>query len=144
MIIRPVSFDDCNGMATLTQALGYPTSFDKMSEILQLVIKNPHHEIHIAEIEDQLAGYVHLVSGSSSEDQFMIDIAAMMVDKKFRDQGVGNAFIHKAEESAKSRQANILRIRSSLITPEAYGFFEHRGFVNLPAQAVFVKELNQD
>jgi GNAT superfamily N-acetyltransferase len=144
MIIRPVSFDDCSRMATLTQELGYPTNNDKMSEVLRLVMNNPDHEIYIAEIDDQLAGYVHLVSGGSSEDQFMIDIAAMMVDTNFRDQGVGNAFIHKAEESAKSRQANILRIRTSLITPEAYGFFEHRGFVNLSGQAVFVKELNQD
>ena len=56
MIIRPVTMDDCNGMATLTQELGYPTNFDKMSEILRLVMSNPDHEIYIAEIDD--GGYL--------------------------------------------------------------------------------------
>ena len=141
MNIRPVRLDDGPGMADLTRELGYPSNPGKMHEILNLVMSNPKHEIFIAEIEKKLAGYLHLVQAGSSDEKPILDIAALMVDKSFRSKGVGNAFLHKAENSAKLHHAQHLRIRTSLVSREAYPFFEHRGFVNLTSQEMFVKEI---
>ncbi len=141
MNIRPVLLEDGPGMAELTRELGYPTNAEKMREILQLVLSNPDHEIFIAEIEEKLAGYLHLVQGGSSDDQTILDIAALMVHNNYRSKGVGNAFLQTAEDKAKKKHTHHLRIRTSLVSREAYHFFEHRGFVNLATQEMFVKEI---
>ena len=144
MEIRPVSLNDCQQMSSLAQELGYPFNSEKMHEILQLVMANKDHDIFVAEIDKHLAGYVHLVRSGAPEQSDLCEIAALMVDKKFRGQGVGNAFVEKAENTAKNNHATHLRIRTAIISPEAYKFFEHRGFLNLGSQEVYVKELTNN
>ena len=141
MKIRPVTLDDCPKMTVLTRELGYPSNSEKVGEILQLVMGNANHEIFIAESDDNLAGYVHLVQSGSSDSDYILDIAALMVDKNFRSKGIGDALVQQAGKSASSKNVKHLRIRTNLITPLAYGFFEHRGFVNLESQELFVKEI---
>jgi predicted N-acetyltransferase YhbS len=141
MEIRTVTLDDCQQMSSLAQELGYPFNSDKMHEILQLVLANRDHDIFVAEIDQHLAGYVHLVKSEISADSNLCEIAALLVNKKFRGKGVGNAFVQKAEDAARVKHATHLRIRSTLISPEAYKFFENRGFVNLRRENVYIKEL---
>ena len=71
-----------------------------------------------------------------------IVIAALMIDQNFRSKGVGDALVQQAGKSASSKNVKHLRIRTNLITPGAYGFFEHLGFVNLQSQELFVKEID--
>lgn len=141
MNIRPVTLDDCPGMTVLTREMGYPSSSAKMCEILQLVMSNPAHKLLIAEIEDQLAGYIHLIQSETSGDFCQIDIAALIIDINYRARGVGTAFLQEAEHLAMVQHAQQLRIRSSLISPEAFGFFQNQGFVNFKSQEMLVKEI---
>ncbi len=141
MRIRPVTLNDCPKMTILTREIGYPSNSEKVCEILQLVMRNADHEIFIAEIDDNLAGYVHLVQSGSSDTDYILDIAALMVDQNFRSKGIGDALVQQAGKSSSSKNIKHLRIRTNLITRGAYGFFEHRGFVNLQSQDLFVKEI---
>jgi N-acetylglutamate synthase-like GNAT family acetyltransferase len=141
MIIRAVSADDCPGMTELTRALGYPSSSEKMCEILEMVMHHQDHSIFVAEIDQNLAGYIHLVMGTTDQERNILNIAALLVDKQHRSRGVGKAFLAQAEQSARDKAANVLRIRTNLISPEAYAFFENHGFINLNTKEVFVKEL---
>jgi N-acetylglutamate synthase-like GNAT family acetyltransferase len=141
MTIRNVSLDDCDQMNILARELGYPSNSEKMREILQLVMTNQNQQIFIAEIDHNLAGYLHLVGSNITASGGSFEIAALLVDKKFRSKGIGNAFLQKAEETARIKNATYLRIRTTLISPEAYKFFEDRGFVNLSNENAYVKEL---
>ena len=141
MTIRNASLDDSDQMNILARELGYPSNSEKMREILQLVLTNQNQQIFIAEFEHTLAGYLHLVGSNLTVSGGTYEIAALLVDKRFRGRGIGNAFLQKAEEAARIKHATYLRIRTTLISPEAYKFFEERGFVNLSNENAYVKEL---
>lgn len=140
MKIRAVSFDDCEQMTELTRDLGYPSSSEKMCEILERVINHPDHSIFVAEVEGNIYGYIHMVESTREGSDLILDIAALLVSEKYRGQGIGAAFIQEAEKLSMEKNARLLRIRSNLIRSDAYGFFEHRGFVNLKSQEIFVRE----
>lgn len=140
MKIRTVSYDDCEQMTELTRDLGYPSSSEKMCEILDRVINHPDHFIFVADVDDKIYGYIHMVASILNESDVILDIAALLVSEKYRGHGVGAAFIQEAEKLSGQKNARLLRIRSNLIRPDAYAFFEHRGFVNLKSQEIFIRE----
>ena len=60
-ILRPVKKEDSNGVKKLADELGYPSTEEKICEILNMVIQHDDHRIIVAEKENELVGYIHLV-----------------------------------------------------------------------------------
>ena len=140
MNIRNVTFEDCEQMVELTRELGYPSNSEKMCEILDHVINHPDHAIFVCEIEGHIAGYVHLVDSMQDSESRITDIAALLVSTNNRGQGIGDAFIRKADKICTEKGSQVLRIRRNLINSGAYHFFENRGFVSLKIKDMFVKQ----
>ena len=77
-LIRPARLDDCGGITSLTNELGYPSSEDKVCQILEMVLTHTDHQIYVAESNSTLAGYIHLVCTIRMGSDPFVEIAASL------------------------------------------------------------------
>jgi len=140
-ILRDVQKGDSKGVKKLAEELGYPSSEEKVSEILETVIKHNDHRMIVAEKQKELVGYIHMVSSLSVGSDRFVEIAALSVLDSYRKKGIGKALIAESKNMAAEKGVEFVRIRSNIIRQEAHKFFEQRGFRNLKTQEVFVKKI---
>ena len=143
MMIRTAKIEDSSALAALAHELGYPSSQEKIAEILTSVQKHEQQQIFIAEIDQSIVGYIHLVCVKPTEldvDQH-VEIAALNVHQNFRQQGVGHGLIEYTFDWSKNKRQNQVRIRANIIEERAYGFFIQNGFRHLSGQEIFLKSL---
>ena len=140
-ILRDVKKEDSKGVTKLAEELGYPSSEKKVSEILETVIEHDDHRMIVAENENELIGYIHMVSSLSVGSDRFVEIAALSVLDEYRKKGIGKALIAESNNMAEEKGIEYVRIRSNIIRQEAHKFFEQRGFRNLKTQEVFIKKI---
>jgi N-acetylglutamate synthase-like GNAT family acetyltransferase len=140
--IRTAKKDDCTGITELSNQLGYPSSFDKVYEILDLVLNHDDHQVYIVEADDLIVGYIHLVSTMRISSDPFVEIAALIVHKSYQNKGVGKSLINESEKWTRSKGLSDIRIRSNIIREEAHKYFQRKGFQDLKTQHVFLKQLN--
>ena len=140
-ILRDVQKEDSKGVKKLAENLGYPSSEEKVSEILETVIKHNDHRMIVAEKQKELVGYIHMVSSLSVGSDRYVEIAALSVLDTYRKRGIGKALIAESKNMAEEKGIEFVRIRSNIIRQEAHKFFEQHGFRNLKTQEVFVKKI---
>ena len=143
-ILRSVKKEDSKEVKKLAEELGYPSSEEKISEILEKVIKHDDHRMVVAENANELVGYIHMVSSIRVGSDPFVEIAALSVLDKFRKKGIGKSLISESQNMANEKGINYVRIRSNIIRQEAHKFFEQRGFRNFKTQEVFVKKIHED
>ena len=140
-ILRSVVKEDAQGVRKLAEELGYPSSDEKVLEILKTVIQHDDHRMIVAENGDELLGYIHMVNSLSVGSDRFVEIAALSVLDEYRKKGIGKALIEESKKMAEEKGIEYVRIRSNIIRQEAHKFFEQRGFRNLKTQEVFVKKI---
>ena len=143
-ILRSVKKEDSKGVKKLAEELGYPSSQEKISEILDTVIKHDDHRLIVAEKDKDLVGYIHMVSSLRVGSDPFVEIAALSVHDAHRKIGIGKALISESQKMAEEKGVEYVRIRSNIIRQDAHKFFEQRGFKNLKTQEVFVKKIHGD
>jgi N-acetylglutamate synthase-like GNAT family acetyltransferase len=140
--IRSAQKEDCAGITTLTNQLGYPSTLEKICEIMDLVLAHNDHQVFIAEKDNMIVGYIHLIHSMRIGSNPFVEIAAFIIDESKRSLGVGSSLIKETEAWATGLNLKDIRIRSNIIRQEAHNFFQNRGFQNIKTQEVFLKHLN--
>ena len=140
--IRSANKSDCAGITALTNELGYPSSFEKISEILDLVLKHDDHQVFVAEKDVSIVGYIHLVCALRIGSDPFVEISALIVHDRYRKQGVGKSLLLESEKWAKDKGYSYIRIRSNILRENAHRYFMEKGYQNLKTQQVFLKQLN--
>ena len=59
--ISPAQKDDCPGITELTNQLGYPSTLEKICEIMDLVLVHDDHQVYVAKKDNTIVGYIHLI-----------------------------------------------------------------------------------
>ena len=139
--VRAASRDDCSGITHLTNQPGYPSTEEKICEIMDLVLSHKDHQVFIAEIENSIVGYIHLIQSMRIGSNPFVEIAAFIIDESSRGGGVGSSLIEKSQKWATGKGLADIRIRSNIIRQEAHKFFQNRGFQNIKTQEVFLKRI---
>jgi N-acetylglutamate synthase-like GNAT family acetyltransferase len=140
--IRPAEKEDCSGINQLTNQLGYSSSFEKICEIMDLVLAHNDHQVYIAEKDKAIVGYIHLIHSMRIGSNPFVEIAAFIIDESTRSIGVGSSLIKETENWASGLGLKDIRIRSNIIRQEAHKFFQNRGFQNIKTQEVFLKHIS--
>ena len=109
--LRLVKKEDARGVKKLAEELGYPSSEEKISEILNTVVQHDDHRMVVAEKADELVGYIHMVSSLRVGSEPFVEIAALSVLEDHRKLGIGKALI--AERRA-DREARIAAVTETL------------------------------
>jgi N-acetylglutamate synthase-like GNAT family acetyltransferase len=139
--IRSAQKEDCTGLTKLTNQLGYPSTLEKICEIMDLVLVHNDHQVYIAEKENTIVGYIHLIRSIRIGSNPFVEIAAFIIDESARSMGVGSSLIKETESWANGLGLKDIRIRSNIIRKEAHHFFHNRGFQNIKTQEVFLKHI---
>jgi N-acetylglutamate synthase-like GNAT family acetyltransferase len=140
--IRSAQKEDCEGITTLTNQLGYPSTLEKICEIMDLVLLHNDHQVFVAEKDLKIVGYIHLIHSMRIGSNPFVEIAAFIIDQSARSMGIGSSLIKETEAWATELGLKDIRIRSNIIRQEAHNFFQNRGFQNIKTQEVFLKHLN--
>lgn len=132
MEIRKATLNDIEGITQLMGHLGYPTTINKMKIRLNDIYSNPDYHTVIASSNGKIVGMIGLVKGYYYElDGFYIRIVVLVVDKNYRNKGIGKQLLEKAESWAKNIGATGIGLNSG-DRPErisAHNFYKKNGYV---------------
>ncbi|HEY1583449.1 MAG TPA: GNAT family N-acetyltransferase, partial [Chthoniobacterales bacterium] len=140
--IRPARLEDAAEIAELSRQLGYPTTAGEMSGRLQRVLGGSDYLIAVAEAADgSLLGWVGAEYRILLEIGEEVEIVGLIVRQGARRLGVGRALLGSAEEFARSRGLNSIRVRSNVTRPESHPFYERMGYARVKTQHCYRKSV---
>lgn len=140
--IRTAHLDDAQQIAELSGQLGYPVAGGDMRSRLETVAEDEDHLVLVAESQDaQIIGWLHATVTRPLVDEPASHLAGLVVDRRFRRNGVGRALMHQAEAWTLARGLKWVSLRSNVIRADAHGFYERLGYERLKTQHMYRKRL---
>jgi|SRR5579859_6607971 len=110
-----------------------PGSPARPRDYFDSLLQNPDRALFIAEMEGQIAGYVHLEARREPDIPILVpmdwvNVSDIVVAKRFQRQGVGHALLEHAKAWTKQRGAKDLRLSVATFNEEAKDFYRKEGF----------------
>ena len=129
-------------MAELSGQLGYPVSAGEMSARLSRALSDPDYFVTVAEGRNgSLLGWIGAEYRLLLEIGEEVEIVGLVVRQGARCLGVGKALLAAAEEFARSRGLNSIRVRSNVTRPDSHPFYERMGYTRVKTQHCYRKPL---
>lgn len=99
------------------------------SASIRKAINNPNGELLVAEVDSQIAGFIHQVF---FEDPLHAGLNSLVTDlfvkEEHRRKGIGSKLLNKALESAKTREVKEVHVTTLEDNKKAMTFYEKHGF----------------
>ncbi|WP_186445889.1 GNAT family N-acetyltransferase [Paenibacillus cremeus] len=137
MFIRKAEMNDAGPLCGLSGQLGYAVSEAQMSERLGNILPDPEHAVFVMEVEDEIAGWVHVHGRFLLESAPFAEIGGLVVSNRHRRQGIGEKLMRACETWAREQGFSAMRVRSGAQRKEAHAFYVGIGYANVKAQQVF-------
>jgi GNAT superfamily N-acetyltransferase len=140
--IRPAEPRDAMTICSLADQLGYRCTRDEIRERIEQVRGHSGHAILVAETAtDGILGWLHTFAEPSLLSEQRAEIAGLIVDERFRGQGIGRALLQRAEAWAARQGCRAVGVRSNTIRADAPAFYTSMGYETIKTQRVFRKRL---
>jgi len=140
--VRPARLEDAAEIAELSGQLGYPVSGREMSARLGRALADPDYVVTVAEGTDgSLLGWIGAEYRFLLETGEEVEIVGLVVRQGARRLGVGKALLAAAEDFARQRGLNSIRVRSNVARPESHPFYEGMGYARVKTQHCYRKPL---
>lgn len=140
--IRPAESRDAMKIYSLADQLGYRCPPDEIRERLEQVRGHARHAILVAETAtDGILGWLHTFAEPSLLSEQRAEIAGLIMEERFRGQGVGRALLQRAEAWAAGQGCRAVGVRSNMIRTDALAFYTSMGYETIKTQRVFRKRL---
>lgn len=128
--LQKISFED----------LGYECDVELVKSRLENL--DPNNEcVFVAEVNSKVVGYVHIIIFNTLYYKSMANIQGMVVAKEHQRKGYGKRLMNAAENWAKEKDIEMIRLNSGFVRPEAHEFYRAIGYSNEKEQIRFMKEL---
>ncbi len=144
MEIRPAGGHDAEGVARLSEQLGYPVAVEEARRRLADVAARADHACLVAVDGEQILGWIHVFESLHVESARSAEIGGLIVESRRRDHGIGTALLDAAEAWARQRGIERLRVRTNIVRTDAHRFYVRQGFAVLKQQDVLTKALSPD
>lgn len=138
-MIRIASLEDAEAIAGLSGELGYATRTDEMRQRLASLTFN---DVVFVSNEEGVSGWLHAAVVRSLETEAFVEIRGLVVSERRRSSGIGAQLVAAAEQWARERGINRVRVRSNVIRERARKFYERLGYVVTKTQNVFDKTID--
>lgn len=130
-------------MAELAGQLGYPSRPDDIARRLADLQSSNDHRVFILERADGgVAGWVGVSIYRSVESDARAEITGLVVDERFRSQGIGQRLLERAENWAREKGCSVVALRSNVIRGRAHAFYERCGYEHFKTQKSYRKTLS--
>ena len=97
--------------------------------------------VFVADINGEVVGYVHIIKFNTLYYKSMANIQGMVVSKEYQRKGYGKELMNAAENWARERNIEMVRLNSGFVRPEAHEFYRAIGYNNEKEQIRFMKQL---
>lgn len=127
--IREATVSDADAVAALLGELDYPTSPAQASKRLARIAADPSTWVIVAVADSQLAGLGALhVQNLVERDEPGCQVAALVVGRRFRRRGVGEALMQALEDEARRRGGKVMVLNTAHRRADAHAFYEALGY----------------
>lgn len=141
--IRSAALEDAGAIVRLNeQEMGYPYPLEKAREQLEMLLKDPGQRILVAEVDGQIAGYIHAADYLALYAPPLKNIMGIAVPSAHRRKGGGKALLTAVEDWAKQSGAAGVRLVSGASRTEAHMFYRACGYDGGKMQVNFKKYLD--
>ncbi|MCL1631653.1 GNAT family N-acetyltransferase [Sporolactobacillus sp. CPB3-1] len=136
-MIRFAQKEDVRKLADLCGQLGYVATEREIGERLQYIMKDTTHAVFVYEnTEKELRGWVHIFGRYTLEGVFA-EIGGLVVDSRFRKQGIGRKLMERCAEWAREHKYPRIRVRSGESRTGAHKFYNEIGYKTVKWQKIF-------
>ena len=139
--IREAQPQDFSRIAELAGQLGYPSSPEEIAERLDGMKRSNEHAVFVAQLGGEVAGWLGVYVCRMVEADARAEISGLVVDERFRSQGIGPLLLVRAEEWAREKGCHAIGLRSNVIRDRAHSFYERHGYKHTKTQKSFRKDL---
>lgn len=141
MVIREAVITNAAAICRISSNdLGYKCEEQFVKERLEK-LDTTREVVFVAELDGEVAGYVHAEVYSLLYWEPMVNILGLAVSSDFRRKGAGKALMKRVEEWAKERKIKEIRLNSGGTRKEAHEFYRTIGFDDEKVQIRFLKEV---
>ncbi len=138
--IRRAKGSDTAELARLNTQLGYPVSEASLRTRIARISASSDDRLFVAENTDGgLVGWVHGFLCQLLESDYRMEIGGLIVDERYRRNGIGRRLVTAIEDWAAERGADELSVRCREDRAEAHRFYESLSFQHTKSQRVFRK-----
>lgn len=137
--IRRARPSDADAIAGLATQLGYRAEPSAVADRLSRVLARSSQEFLVADHAERPVGWIHMLVSEYVEADAFVVIGGLVVDREYRNQGIGRRLLAKAEEWAAQQGCSVIRLSSSVQRTDAHAFYEHAGYSKLKTQYSFAK-----
>jgi len=141
-VIRPMAAGDAEGVAALSDQLGYPALPADISRRFWDIQGNPDSRVLVCEGEGgSVLGWLHVFGNHLLESNPDAEVGGLVVADGARGRGVGTALMAAAETWARERGYPVVSVRSNTIRTDAHEFYTRIGYTIVKSQYKFRKEI---
>ena len=97
--------------------------------------------VFVADVNGEVVGYVHIIRFNTLYYKSMANIQGMVVAHEHQRKGYGKELMKAAEDWARERNIQMIRLNSGFVRPEAHEFYRSICYNNEKEQIRFMKEL---
>ena len=139
--IRIATAADAEGIAQLSEQLGYPSTAEETIQRLRAVCRYSEHAVYVAEAEGRLVGWIHVFARPSLTTEPSAEVASLVVDEGCRGRGIGEELMKVAERWAIEQGYRMVTLRSNVKRLRAHTFYERLGYETIKTSKSFRKIL---
>lgn len=140
IVIREADIRDADAIYLLNKnGLGYDYPLEKTKERLAKIFSLQTDKIFVAQIGQQVVGYLHGSGYECSYTDSLKNILALVVDENHRRFGVGEKLITAVENWSKTDGSAGVRLVSGFNREKAHQFYLQCGYVDRKNQKNFIK-----
>jgi GNAT superfamily N-acetyltransferase len=127
--IRDARAGDADAIACLLGQLGYPTSRAVVSNRLARLAASGADHVLVAVLDGEPVGLVTVhTSLTIADDQSVAKLSAIVVDERYRREGVGEALVAAAEDRARAAGRSLMFLTTAERRTDAHSFYRRLGF----------------
>jgi GNAT superfamily N-acetyltransferase len=129
-------------MAELSGQFGYPSTAGDIARRVAGMQNSTEHAVFVARLADaEIAGWIGVFVSRSVEADARAEISGLVVDERYRSQGIGLRLLERAEQWAREKGCRAIGLRSNVIRDRAHAFYERNGYQHAKTQKSFRKNL---
>ncbi|WGL60078.1 GNAT family N-acetyltransferase [Pigmentibacter sp. JX0631] len=145
-VLREMNKFDSVKCKELTVQLGYPEQLIDFDKRFSLINKLPHHHLVVGETlaDKNVIAWMHLEIRYLLFSTFRVEISALIVDERFRGNGVGRRLLNYAENWTKNCGFKEVFLYNQSNIEEESNFCLKNGFQYIKDLKMFIKSLDKN
>lgn len=139
--IRKIDKNDAQEINLLGVQLGYTQTIEQTQAQIESLAESPNDFIYLYQKNNITVAWIHGFIAIRLESCPFAEIGGLVVDEKYRAQGIGTQLISAFIAWSKSKGIDKIRVRTNAKRLASHGFYENIGFVKNKEQKVFDKAI---